>query len=86
MKLKPTNDRLLILRDEQEKVSPGGIILPKDEIPTGTGIVMAIGPKVHDVEVGNRVIFKKLDGHDFKIDGKDHVVLREFNIQGVFND
>lgn len=81
--LKPIKDRLLVLRDDHEKETASGIILPKEEMPTGTGIIMAIGPEVKTLEVGQKVLFKKLDGHDFKLDGKEHVILKEFNILGV---
>lgn len=82
--LKPIKDRILILRDDQETETKSGIILPKDEMPQGSGIVMAVGPEVSEIKVGQRVIFKKLDGHDFNYQGKSHVILREFNIQGIY--
>lgn len=82
--MKMLGERVLVLRDDQEEKSAGGIILPKDEMPQGSGIIMAVGPDVKDVELGQRVIFKKLDGHGIKKDGKDHVILKEFNILGVY--
>lgn len=82
--IKPIQDRILVLRDDQEETTKSGIILPEDKLPQGTGIVMGVGPKVEVVKVGQRVLFKKLDGHDYREGGKDYVILKEFNIQAVY--
>lgn len=83
--IKPIKNRVLVLRDEHEEKTEGGIIIPgKKEVPTGTGIVVAIGNEVDVVEVGQKVLFRKTDGHDLKVDGKEHVVLTDENLMGVF--
>lgn len=82
--LKAIKNGIIVLRDDNEKVTDSGIILPDEEMPTGTGIVMSVGNNVTIVEVGQRVIFGKLDGHDYKEDGKEYVALKDFNIQGVY--
>lgn len=84
--IKPIKKNIVVLVDEKDEKSAGGIILPKDEMPSSTGIVMGIGSEVEDVEVGQRVIFQALDGHDIKVDGKEYTVLKDFNILGVFTD
>ena len=76
--------RVLVLRDSKENKSDGGIILKEDTVPKGTGIVISIGSKVKEVKVGQRIVFGRLDGHDFKIDDKDHVFITEENVQGIF--
>lgn len=86
--IKPIKKNVVVLLDEREEKTAGGIIVPKkpDELPSSTGIIMAIGSEVEDVEVGQRVVFQALDGHDIKIDGQEYTVLKEFNIMGVFTD
>lgn len=82
--IKPIKNRVLILRDDHDEKTAAGIIIPgKKDIPTGTGIIMAIGSEVEEVEVGNKVCFKKLDGHDYKIDGKEHVIMNVESVLGV---
>lgn len=84
--LKMIKNRILILRDLQDEETESGILLPKEELPQATGIVTAIGPDIKEVKVGQKVLFKKLDGHDFRWQGSDYVILRDFNIQGVVTD
>ena len=86
--IKPIKKNVVVLVDEREEKTAGGIIIPgkPDEVPPGTGIIMAVGSEVEDVEVGQRVVFRALDGHDVKIDGKEYTVLKDFNILGVFTD
>ena len=86
--IKPIKKNIVVLVDERQEKTAGGIIIPQkpDEMPSSTGIVMAVGSEVEDVEVGQKVIFQALDGHDIKIDGKEYTVLKDFNILGVFTD
>ena len=93
MKIKPMNDRVLVLRVEGEKKTAGGIIIPDTakEKPQ-EGKVVSVGPgkvddngkrAVPDVKAGDRVLFSKYAGTEIKIDGVEHVFMREDDILGV---
>jgi len=93
MKIKPMNDRVLVLRVEQEQKTVGGLIIPDTakEKPQ-EGKVMAVGTgKLGDdgkrtaleVKVGDRVLFSKYAGTEIKIDGVEHVFMKEDDILGV---
>ncbi|MEJ2661733.1 MAG: co-chaperone GroES [Desulfobacteraceae bacterium] len=93
MKIKPMNDRVLVLRVKEEQKTTGGIIIPDTakEKPQ-EGKVVAVGPgKVGDdgkrtaleVKAGDRVLFGKYAGTEMKIDGVEHVFMRENDILGV---
>ncbi|MEM9243149.1 MAG: co-chaperone GroES [Pseudomonadota bacterium] len=92
MKFRPLHDRVLVERIEEE-LSAGGIVIPDQakEKPC-RGKVVAVGPgkfedgKHHDpcVKVGDVVIFTKYGGTEVKIDGKEHTVLNESDILGVY--
>jgi chaperonin GroES len=93
MKIKPMNDRVLVLRVKEEQKTAGGIIIPDTakEKPQ-EGKVVAVGPgKVGDdgkrtaleVKAGDRVLFGKYAGTEMKIDGVEHVFMRENDILGV---
>jgi len=95
MKIKPMNDRILVLRVEQEQKTAGGIIIPDTakEKPQ-EGKVVAVGPgKVSDdgkripleVKAGDRVLFAKYGGTEIKIDGVEHLFMREDDILGVID-
>lgn len=95
MKVKPLQDRVLIKRVEEEAKSKGGIIIPDSakEKPQ-EGIVIAVGPgKVADsgtrvpceVKEGDRILFGKYSGTDIKVDGVEHLILREDDILAVIN-
>ncbi len=95
MKIKPLNDRVLVLRVEEEQKTAGGIIIPDTakEKPQ-EGKVVAVGPgKMDDsgtrtpleVKVGDRVLFSKYAGNDIKIDGVEHVFMREDDILGILD-
>jgi len=93
MKVRPLNDRVLVLRLDKEEKSAGGIIIPDtaQEKPQ-EGKVVAVGPgKLNDegkrmpldVKENDRVLFSKYGGADIKIDGVEHLILREDDILGV---
>ncbi len=93
MKVKPLNDRLLVVRVEQEKKTAGGIIIPDTakEKPM-EGKIVAVGPgkrdenghrQPMDVKTGERVLFAKYAGTEIKIDGVEHLFMREDDILGV---
>ena len=93
MKVRPLNDRVLVLRIEKEEKSAGGIIIPDTakEKPQ-EGKVVAVGPgKLKEkggripleVKDNDRILFGKYAGTDIKIDGVEHLILREDDILGV---
>lgn len=93
MKIRPLQDRILIKRLEEEEKTKGGIIIPDTakEKPM-EGKVVAVGKgKVQedgkvlplDVKVGDRILFAKYAGTDVKIEGEDHLILREEEILGI---
>ena len=96
MKFRPLQDRILIRRIDQEHKTSGGIIIPDaaKEKPQ-QGEVMAVGPgkrlddgKIQpiDVKKGDRILFGKYSGSDIKLDGEEHLILREDEILGVLEE
>lgn len=94
MKLKPLNDRVLVKRLETEEKTAGGIIIPDtaQEKPQ-RGKVVAAGPGKLDedgkevkmsVKKGDVVLFSKHAGTEIKIDGEEHLIMREDYILAVF--
>ncbi|MEN8690717.1 MAG: co-chaperone GroES [Desulfobacterales bacterium] len=93
MKIKPMNDRVLVLRVEEEQKTSGGIIIPdtaKEKpqegkvIAVGSGKVGEDGKRVApEVKVGDRILFSKYAGTDIKVDGVEHVFMRQDDILGV---
>ena len=93
MKIRQLNDRLLVKRLEEEKMTAGGIIIPDSakEKPA-EGEVVAVGPgKIADngdrvalqVKEGDMVLFSKYGGTDVKLDGEDFLIMREDDILGI---
>ena len=93
MKIRPLQDRVIVKRIEEEEKTKGGIIIPDTakEKPQ-QGKVVAVGKgKVNedgkvtplDVKVGDRVLFGKYAGSEIKLDGEEHLILREDDILGV---
>ena len=93
MKVRPLQDRILVRRVAEEEKTKGGIIIPDaaKEKPA-EGEVIAVGNgKVDDkgkvrplsVKKGDRILFGKYSGNEIKIDGVDHLILREDDILGV---
>ena len=95
MKLRPLGDRVVIKRAEQEEKTKGGIIIPDSakEKPVEAEVI-AVGPgkalkdgKIRPLEVkqGDRVLIGKWSGTEIKLDGAEHVVVREEDILAVVN-
>ena len=92
-KFRPLHDRILIKRVEAELVSKGGIIIPDSakEKPV-EGIVIAVGNgkvlengtvRAIEIKAGDHVLFGKYSGTEVKIEGEEHLILREDDILGV---
>ena len=95
MKIKPLNDRVIVKRVEEEQKTAGGIIIPDTakEKPQ-EGEVVAVGPGKRDddgkhivleVKEGDRILFGKYAGTEIKIDGEEHIFMREDDILGILN-
>ena len=93
MKIRPLQDRIIVKRIAEEEKTKGGIIIPDSAkekplegqvIAVGNGKVLEDG-KVRplDVKAGDRVLFNKYAGTEVKIDGEEHLMLREEDILGV---
>ena len=93
MKIRPLQDRVIVRRIEEAEKTKGGIIIPdtaKEKpmegkiIAVGKGKVLEDG-KIHplDVKAGDRVLFGKYAGTEVKIDGEEHLIMREDDILGV---
>lgn len=93
MKINPLHDRVVVKRWEEERTSPGGIVIPdsaaekpsKGEIvAVGKGKVLENGQvRALDVKVGDKVLFGKYSGTEVKLDGVDYVVMREDDVMAV---
>ncbi len=93
MKIKPLHDRAVVRRLDEDRTTPGGIVIPDSaaEKPV-RGEVVAIGKgkvldngdvRPMDVKVGDKVLFGKYAGTEIKLDGKELVVMREDDIMAV---
>ena len=93
MKIRPLQDRILVKRLAGEEKTASGIIIPDNAkekpmegevIAVGAGKALTDG-KIHkpDVKVGDRVLFSKYSGSEVKIDGTEHLILREDDLLGV---
>ena len=81
MKIKPLGKRILIKQTEQEEVTKSGIVLPgtaSKEKPI-IGEVLAVGKKIEEVSVGDKVIFEKYAGTEVK-DGEETYLILEKDI------
>ncbi len=93
MKIKPLHDRVILKRIEEEEKTKGGIIIPDsakekplegEVVAAGPGKVMENGTKVAlSVKAGDRVLFGKYAGTEVKIDGVEHLIMREDDIMGI---
>ena len=93
MKIRPLQDRVIIKRIEEEEKTKGGIIIPDTakEKPQ-EGKVIAVGKgKVSDegkltpldVKVGDKILFGKYSGTEIKMNGEEHLIMREDDILGI---
>jgi chaperonin GroES len=93
MKIRPLGDRILVKRIKEEEETKGGIIIPETakEKPQ-EGKVVAVGKGklteqgtllAPDVKAGDKILFGKYSGSEVKIEGEEHLILREDDILGV---
>jgi chaperonin GroES len=91
-KIRPLHDRVIVKRIEEEEKTKGGLIIPDTakEKPQ-EGRVVAVGPGKQDdgkviplgVKAGDKILFGKYSGTEIKLDGEEHLILREDDILGV---
>ena len=91
-KIRPLHDRVIVKRIEEEEKTKGGIIIPDTakEKPQ-EGRVVAVGPGKNEdgkiiplgVKAGDKILFGKYSGTEIKLDGEEHLILREDDILGV---
>ena len=91
-KIRPLHDRVIVKRIEEEAKTKGGIIIPDTakEKPQ-EGKVVAAGPGRFDdgkliplgVKMGDKILFGKYSGTEIKLDGEEHLIMREEDILGV---
>ena len=93
MKIRPLHDRLIVKRLEEEERTKGGIIIPdtaKEKpvegrvIAVGDGKAKEDGTKIPmEIKKGNRVLFAKYAGTEVKIDGEEHLMMKEEDILAI---
>ena len=93
MALRPLHDRVIVKRLDNERTTASGIVIPESaaEKPD-QGEVLAVGPGKQtedgkvlpmDVKIGDKILFGKYAGTEIKIDGEEHLILREDDIMGI---
>ncbi len=93
MKIRPLHDRVLVKRLEGEGKTKGGLFIPdtaKEKPIEGTVLAVGNGKVCEDgtlrkleVKAGDKILFGKYSGTEVKIDGEEHLILREDDILGV---
>ena len=95
MKVRPLHDRLLVRRIEEKKTAKGGIIIPdtaKEKPIEGTVVAVGNGKVLKDgkvqpleVKAGSRILFGKYSGTEVKLDGEEHIILREDHVLAIID-
>ena len=93
MKIRPLHDRVIVKRLEEDRTSPGGILIPDTEaekpvqgkiVAVGKGKILEDGQvRPLDVKVGDKILFGKYSGTEVKVDGEELVVMREEDVMAV---
>ena len=85
MIIKPLGKRILIKQTEQEEVTKSGIVLPgtaSKEKPI-IGEVLAVGRKIEEVKVGDKVIFEQYSGTEVKDGEETYLILEKDNVLAI---
>jgi chaperonin GroES len=93
MKIRPLHDRVIVKRMEEERTSPGGIVIPDaaaekpikgEVIAVGNGKILDSGEvRALDIKAGDTVLFGKYSGTEVKVDGEELLVMKEDDIMAV---
>ena len=95
MNIRPLHDRVIIRRMEEEKTSPGGIVIPDsatenpvkgEVVAVGNGKILDSGDvRPLDVKVGDIILFGKYSGTEVSVDGEELLVMREDDITAIIS-
>ena len=95
MNIRPLHDRVIIRRMEEEKTSPGGIVIPDsatekpvkgEVVAVGNGKILESGEvRPLDVKVGDTILFGKYSGTEVSVDGEELLVMREDDITAIIS-
>jgi len=93
MNIRPLHDRVMLKRLEEDRTSPGGIVIPDTAaekpirgkiVAVGKGRILENGAvRPCDVKVGDKVLFGKYSGTEVKVEGEDLLVMREEDLMAV---
>lgn len=93
MKIRPLHDRVIIKRMEEERTSPGGIVIPDtaaekpikgEVVAVGKGKILENGDvRAPDLKAGDKVLFGKYSGTEVKVDGEELLVMKEDDVMAV---
>jgi chaperonin GroES len=96
MNIRPLHDRVIVKRKEEERTSPGGIVIPDtakekpirgEVVAVGRGKILENGDQRQlDVRVGDEVLFGKYSGTEVKVEGDDLLVMREDEIMAIIEN
>ncbi len=93
MKIRPLHDRVMVKREDEERKSPGGIVIPDTAaekpvrgkiVAVGKGKILENGNvRPLDLKVGDKILFGKYSGTEIKVDGDELLVMREEDVVAV---
>ena len=93
MKIRPLHDRVIVKREDEERKSPGGIVIPDTAaekpirgkiVAVGKGKILENGSvRPLDLKVGDKILFGKYGGTEVKVDGDELRVMREEDVMAV---
>ena len=96
MKIRPLHDRVLIKRLDEESKTAGGLYIPdtaKEKPIQGKVVAVGAGKRdkdgkaqALDVKAGDRTLFSKYSGTEVKLDGEEHLIMREEDILAVLDE
>ncbi|MAQ73270.1 MAG: co-chaperone GroES [Gammaproteobacteria bacterium] len=96
MNIRPLHDRVIVRRMEEEKTSPGGIVIPDsatekpikgEVVAVGKGKILENGDiRPLDVKKGDKILFGKYSGTEVKVDGEEMLVMREDDITAIVEE
>ena len=95
MNVRPLYDRVLVKRLEEDKLTKGGLIIPdtaKEKPVQGEVVAVGSGRRLKDgsvrpvdVKAGQKILFEKWSGSEIKVEGVDHLILKEDEILGILS-
>jgi chaperonin GroES len=93
MQIRPLHDRVIIKRMEEDRTTPGGIVIPDtaaekpikgEVIAVGKGKILENGEvRALDLKAGDKVLFGKYSGTEVKVEGEDYLVMKEDDVMAV---